>query len=79
MTWRQQLVAHNPNVGIIATGAGVGLLAELTGGHVINGSLTLWGEDAAKGLGFLPLVNEIMSQTPINKRSMQRWESALNT
>src|SRR6266851_7763325 len=56
------IVAHNPNVGIIATGAGVGLLAELTGGHLINGSLTLWGEDAAKGLGFLPLVNEIMPQ-----------------
>jgi YD repeat-containing protein len=58
----QAILAHNPNVGIVATGVGVGLLAELVGHHLENGSLTLWGEDAARGLGFVPLVNEIMSQ-----------------
>jgi YD repeat-containing protein len=57
----QAILAHNPNVGIVASGHGVGLLAEYAGGHVENGSLTLWGSDAATALGFVPLVNKIMA------------------
>jgi hypothetical protein len=66
----QEILARNPNVGIIATGQGVGQLAEDVGGHVVNGVLSLWGEQAAYALGFVYTPKEL-ARLPGNPQNTQ--------
>src|SRR5207248_699456 len=51
------------NVGIIASGAGAQMLAEIAGGSEKNsdGSFTFWGEKAARALGLIPEVEQMYS------------------
>ena len=70
----QRILAANPNVGFIATGSSgaVGELARRLGARVDRtGALTVWGEQAARGLGFLYTPTEIAEME--NRQAMRAF------
>ena len=59
----QEILARNPNVGIIVSGKAAGFFAELPGHQVdSDGSVTFWGEQAANALGLVDHVNELLAK-----------------